>query len=47
MNVYEMKSNTKIMVDFDKTYKTNQSESLLKKFNIYKKRIPNRILNQC
>lgn len=47
MNVYEIKSNTKIMVDFDKTYKINQSESLLKKFHIYKKRIPNRTLNQC
>ena len=47
VNVYEMKSDTKFIIDFDKTYKVNESDLLLKKFNIYKKRVPNEILNQC
>ena len=36
-----------VIIDFDKTYKVNESDLLLKKFNIYKKRVPNEILNQC
>lgn len=47
VNVYEMKPDTKIIVDFDRTYNANQNKSLLKKFNVYKKRIPNKVLIQC
>ncbi|WP_445116375.1 hypothetical protein [Acinetobacter sp. WZC-1] len=47
VNVYEMKPDTKIIVDFDRTYGANQNRALFKKFNIYKKRIPNKVLKQC
>lgn len=47
VNFYEIKSDTEIILDFDKTYKASQNKLLFEKFNIYKKRIPDKILKKC
>lgn len=37
VNFYEIKSDTEIILDFDKKYKASQNKLLFEKFNIYKK----------
>lgn len=47
-NVYDLKPSTEFILDFDKTYKANENKSLLKKFNVYRGRVPrNLIIKNC
>lgn len=46
VNVYEMKADSEVTVDFDKTYLANQNPSLLAQFKRYKAKIPQKLIKQ-